>query len=143
MAPSKEQLDEMKEAFTLYDIDRDGLIPTSHVGSVLRSLGINVSDAELTKLSNELGDAIDGKKFMNFATSKLNETESEEEFVKAFTVFDKDNSGYIETAKFAEYMMTLGEKLPEHEVQMMVQEADPTNSGTFNYHEFVQRIMAK
>lgn len=143
MPASKEQTDEMKEAFALYDIDKDGLIPTSHVGSVLRSLGINVTDAELAKLSNELGDAIDEKKFMSFVSNKLRETESEEEYIKAFRVFDKDNSGYIETAKFADYMKTLGEKLSDNEVQLMVQEADPTNSGSFDYYDFVQRIMAK
>ncbi|EEB09568.1 myosin I light chain Cam2 [Schizosaccharomyces japonicus yFS275] len=143
MSLSKEQIDEMNEAFNLYDIDNDGLIPTSHVGSVLRSLGVNITDIELTNFSQKHGDTINKQVFTDLMTEKLSQVESEDEFIKAFAVFDRDNTGMIETSRFAEYMTNLGEKLPTAEVQAMIQEADPNNTGSFNYREFVIKILSK
>lgn len=50
---------EFKEAFSLFDKDGDGTISSAELGVVMRSLGQNPSDQELTDLVNEVD--IDGK----------------------------------------------------------------------------------
>ena len=44
---SPEQIEELREAFQLFDNDGDGLITIKELGAVMRSLGRNPSDAEL------------------------------------------------------------------------------------------------
>jgi len=44
---SPEQIEEMREAFLLFDNDGDGFITIRELGSVMRSLGRNPSEAEL------------------------------------------------------------------------------------------------
>ena len=39
-------------------------------------------------------------------------------------------------------MMTLGEKLPEEEVEEMIKEADPNNEGVIQYSEFA-KVLSK
>ena len=52
-------LPEFKEAFSLFDKDGDGTITTKELGTVMRSLGQNPTEAELQDMINEV-DA-DGK----------------------------------------------------------------------------------
>jgi calmodulin len=50
-----EQISELKDAFTLFDKDRDGEITTKELGSVLVSLGSNPTEAELQDLVSIFG----------------------------------------------------------------------------------------
>lgn len=57
-------LSEFKEAFSLFDKDGDGTITTKELGTVMRSLGQNPTEAELSDMINEV-DA-DGTYFNTF-----------------------------------------------------------------------------
>lgn len=59
---TEEQIAEFKEAFSLFDKDGDGTITTKELGTVMRSLGQNPTEAELQDMINEV-DA-DGKFIM-------------------------------------------------------------------------------
>ncbi len=51
---SEEQIAEFKEAFSLFDKDGDGTITTKELGTVMRSLGQNPTEAELQDMINEV-----------------------------------------------------------------------------------------
>ena len=44
---SEEQIEELKETFSLFDIDKDGLISTQELGKMMNTLGENPTEAEL------------------------------------------------------------------------------------------------
>ncbi|CAF2085885.1 unnamed protein product [Brassica napus] len=48
-----DQISEFKEAFSLFDKDGDGCITTKELGTVMRSLGQNPTEAELQDMINE------------------------------------------------------------------------------------------
>ncbi|WJX59207.1 calmodulin-like 3 [Trifolium repens] len=121
-----EQISEFKEAFSLFDKDGDGCITTKELGTVMRSLGQNPTEAELQDMINEMKD-----------------TDSEEELKEAFRVFDKDQNGFISAAELRHVMTNLGEKLTDEEVDEMIREADVDGDGQINYEEFVKVMMAK
>ena len=58
---------EFKEAFSLFDKDGDGTITTKELGTVMRSLGQNPTEAELQDMINEV-DA-DGKMILHASVS--------------------------------------------------------------------------
>jgi len=45
---------EFKEAFSLFDKDGDGTISANELGTVMRSLGANPTEAELHDMVNEV-----------------------------------------------------------------------------------------
>ena len=58
---TEEQIAEFKEAFSLFDKDGDGTITTKELGTVMRSLGQNPTEAELQDMINEVdadGEAV-------------------------------------------------------------------------------------
>merc|ERR1712166_254283 len=86
---TEEQITEFKEAFSLFDKDGDGTITTKELGTVMRSLGQNPTQAELQNMINEVdadgNGTIDFPEFLNLMACKMKDTDSE--------VFDKDGNG--------------------------------------------------
>jgi calmodulin len=144
---TEEQIAEFKEAFSLFDKDGDGTITTKELGTVMRSLGQNPTEAELQDMINEVdadgNGTIDFPEFLTMMARKMKDTDSEEEIVEAFKVFDKDGNGFISAAELRHVMTNLGEKLTDEEVDEMIREADIDGDGQINYEEFVKMMMSK
>eukprot|EP00753_Platysulcus_tardus_P018317 PLAT6820.4.p4 GENE.PLAT6820.4~~PLAT6820.4.p4 ORF type:complete len:150 (-),score=77.49 PLAT6820.4:177-626(-) len=143
---SEEQIAEFKEAFSLFDKDGDGTITTNELGTVMRSLGQNPTEAELQDMINEVdadgNGTIDFPEFLTMMARKMKDTDSEEEILEAFKVFDKDGDGYISAAELRHVMTSLGEKLSDEEVDDMIREAGVDDAGRVNYKTFVTVMMA-
>ncbi|MBA0658164.1 hypothetical protein Goklo_010396, partial [Gossypium klotzschianum] len=105
-----------------------GCITTKELGTVMRSLGQNPTEAELQDMINEVdadgNGTIDFPEFLNLMARKMKDTDSEEELKEAFRVFDKDQNGFISAAELRHVMTNLGEKLTDEEVDEMIREAD-------------------
>jgi len=144
---TEEQIAEFKEAFSLFDKDGDGTITTKELGTVMRSLGQNPTEAELQDMINEVdadgNGTIDFPEFLSLMARKMKDTDTEEELIEAFKVFDRDGSGFISAAELRHVMTNLGEKLTDEEVDEMIREADVDGDGQINYEEFVKMMMAK
>ncbi|RVW22460.1 Calmodulin [Vitis vinifera] len=124
-----------------------GCITTKELGTVMRSLGQNPTEAELQDMINEVdadqNGTIDFPEFLNLMARKMKDTDSEEELKEAFKVFDKDQNGFISAAELRHVMTNLGEKLTDEEVDEMIREADVDGDGQVNYEEFVRMMLAK
>lgn len=77
-----EQVQEFKEAFSLFDKDGDGNIDVKELGTVMRSLGQNPTDAELRDMINEVdtdgNGSIDFEEFLQMMAKKMNDKDTDE-----------------------------------------------------------------
>ncbi|GCA64273.1 hypothetical protein KIPB_013786 [Kipferlia bialata] len=144
---SKEQIDEYQEAFNLFDKNGDGTITTKELGTVMRSLGQNPTEAELQDMINEVdadgNGTIEFIEFVNLMLRKSKNVDSEEELREAFRVFDRDGDGFISAAELRHVMTHIGERLDEDEVDEMIREADIDRDGSINYVEFVKLMLGQ
>lgn len=92
--------------------DGDGTINATELGTVMRSLGQNPTDAELRDMISEVdadgNGTIDFQEFLTMMARKMTDRDTEEELRAAFNVFDKDGSGTISSAELKQVMMGLG-----------------------------------
>ncbi|KAK6633811.1 hypothetical protein RUM43_001402 [Polyplax serrata] len=144
---TEEQIAEFREAFNLFDKDGDGNITTKELGTCMRSLGQNPTEAEISDLICEVDvqgtGLIDFSSFVLIMAKKVKDVDNEEELREAFRIFDKEGNGFITAAELRHIMMNLGEKLTEEECDEMIREADVMGDGNINYEEFVTMMMTK
>ena len=143
----EEQVAEIKEVFSFFDRDRDGKITTKELGTAMRSLGQNPTEAELVDMINEIDTDGNGTcefpEFLAMMQKKMKDTDSEEEILEAFKVFDKDGDGFISAAELRHIMTNLGEKLTSEEADEMIRSLDVDGDGKVSREEFVKQMMVK
>ena len=141
-----EQIGEFYDTFKLFDEDKDGKLSLKEFGTLLSSLGQNPTEQELQEWIGGDGEhdstRIDFQSFLALMSRKLKETDTEEELIEAFKVFDRDRDGFISGGELRASMTNLGERLNDAEVDEMIKEADLDGDGLINYDEFVRMMMA-
>ncbi|KAB0356708.1 hypothetical protein FD755_010505 [Muntiacus reevesi] len=146
---NKDQLEEFKEAFQLFDRTGDGKILYSQCGDVMRALGQNPTNAEVLKvLGNPKSDEMNVKvlDFEHFlpmlqTVAKNKDQGTYEDYVEGLRVFDKEGNGTVMGAEIRHVLVTLGEKMTEEEVEMLVAGHEDSN-GCINYEAFVRHILS-
>ncbi|XP_070578313.1 calmodulin-like isoform X2 [Ptychodera flava] len=141
---TEDQIAELKEAFSLFDIDGDGTINNKELVIVLRSLGQNPTEKEVEDMIQEVdidgSGTIEFPEFLMMMATKFNAVDGEDELRDAFRVFDTDDTGYITVDELRHLMTTMGEKLSADEMDEMVKDANADEDGKVNYQEFVKLI---
>ena len=144
---TEEKIQEFKEAFEIFDKDKDGYITIKELSEIMKQLGQVPSEVELQDMINEVdvdgNGNIDFKEFLGLMARKMRDTDTEEELIEAFKVFDRDGNGLISNQELKHVMISLGEKINEEEVEEMIKEADIDGDGFINYEEFVRMIINK
>ena len=147
MSLTEEPIAEFKEAFSLYDKDGNGSITTKELGTVMKSLGLTPTEAELEAMIKEVdaseNGVVDFPEFLVMMEQKMKDTDAEEERKEAFRVFDKDGNGYINAAELKNVMTNLGENMTDAEIDSMIAEADLDVDGQVSYEEFVKMMISK
>jgi hypothetical protein len=84
---------------------------------------------------------IDFPEFLSLMSRKMKDTDTEEELIEAFKVFDRGGSGFISAAELRHVMSNLGEKITDEEIDEMAREADADGDGYINYEDFIKMMM--
>mmetsp|Transcript_89356 Transcript_89356/g.208009 ORF Transcript_89356/g.208009 Transcript_89356/m.208009 type:complete len:157 (-) Transcript_89356:181-651(-) len=141
---SEIQVSEFKEGFDLFDAEGNGTILIKDLPTLMRALGQTPSDAEHQEMVAEVdfdgNGTVDFPEFLTLISRKMKTTDFEEELIAAFTVFDRDNNGFINSHELRNVMSNIGEKFTDDEVDEMIRTADVDCDGQINYEEFVKMM---
>ena len=147
---SAEQKTKLKDAFLLFtdNEEDDGNVPTSQLGSIVRALGRNPTEAEIDAMIKEVesisGDTFNLSTFISVMADKMNyDNNSIEKIGEAFRMLDQEDKGFIPCDQLKHILTSQGEKLTEDEVTHLILDADINRDNKITYDEFMNMMKSK
>lgn len=137
----EEQKLEIKEAFELFDSEKTGKMDYHELKVAMRALGFDVKKAHVQELMRSYDKQNTGhitqSDFEEIMTQKFLDRDPSEELLKAFRLFDDDDTGKISLKNLRRVARELGENLPDDELQAMIDEFDRDMDGEISQEEFM------
>ncbi|XP_069607793.1 centrin-3 isoform X2 [Ranitomeya imitator] len=138
---SEEQKQEIKDAFDLFDTDKDKAIDYHELKVAMRALGFDVKKADVLRILKDYDSEATGRisfeDFKEVVTDLILDRDPQEEMMKAFKLFDDDDSGRISMRNLRRVARELGENMSDEELRAMIEEFDKDGDGEINLQEFI------
>ena len=119
-----EQIDEIREAFNLFDSDGSGAINYKELKAAMKALGFDTSKDEMEKIIKQVdadgSGQIEFPEFMLMMTGNMSKIDSREEILKLFARFDRTAKGYIDLDDLKHVAKELGHDVPDFHLQQML-----------------------
>ncbi|OAY66327.1 Calcium-dependent protein kinase 30 [Ananas comosus] len=137
---SIEEVEVIRDMFTLMDTDNNGKVTFEELKSGLQKVGSQLAEPEM-KLLMEAAD-VDGNGYLDYGefvavTIHLQRLSNDEHLRRAFVFFDKDESGYIEFEELREALKDEYGEADTEVVNDILREVDTDKDGRISYEEFV------
>uniref|UniRef100_A0A3B3HA26 Myosin light chain 11 n=1 Tax=Oryzias latipes TaxID=8090 RepID=A0A3B3HA26_ORYLA len=128
------QIQEYKEAFTIIDQNRDGIISKDDLRDVLASMGqLNVKNEELEAMIKEASGPINFTVFLTMFGEKLKGADPEDVILSAFKVLDPEGTGSIKKEFLEELLTTQCDRFSAEEIKNMWAAFPPDVAGNVDY----------
>ena len=137
------EIEEVREAFNLFDVDGSGRIDPKELKEAMISLGYTNNNAVMSDMIADLdkdstGD-IDFDEFLNIFTLQIGAgggEESREDIAKIFHLFDVEKTGYISLNQLKRVARELGETMSDAELLEMIERASSRDDGLVSFDDF-------
>ena len=97
------------------------MISSNDIGPFLRCCGFNPTEAEVREIKKESDPDEEGSitimELHKWFNRKLKDSDTVEELIEAFKVFDTEGRNLISVAEMRHIMMNLGDKMQEDEIE--------------------------
>ena len=143
------EIEEVREAFNLFDVDGSGRIDPRELKEAMISLGYTNNNAVISDMIADLdkdkegagaGD-IDFDEFLNIFTLQIGAGDgsggqSREDIAKIFNLFDVEKTGYISLNQLKRIARELGETMSDAELLEMIERASSRDDGLVSLDDF-------
>ena len=142
-----EQIIEFREAFQAFDKDGNGSITTKELGTVMRSLGQNLSEAEIKEMTDIVDEdkngTIDFQEFLHLMARKMKIIDKEEELLDAFNILDRDGSGKISKYELRYIIMSTDSKIKGDDIEDIIKTIGTDEEGKIDLQDFIDILMSQ
>ena len=142
---SEEIMIDMKNIWSVFDIDNKDQVTIDELKTIMRALDVNVNEEGALEQVKEMIDP-ENTGYITFARltvvmeDKLKETDTVEDLIEQLKKLDKNDDGIIPAPEFKQYMMNMGNKMNAEELEELMKEADPKGDGAVNIADFAERM---
>ncbi|CAE7703714.1 Icl1d [Symbiodinium sp. CCMP2592] len=143
----QDEIEEVKEAFDLFDVDGTQRINPRDLRACVQSLNLRRNQVVhhiLNDLERQGGKPLDFGAFLDLMTAKMGERDTKEDVSKVFRLFDDDRTGKISLRNLQRVARELGEQLPVEALEDMIARADADGDGEVTAEaEVVAKLIAR
>jgi len=139
-----DEIEEIKEAFTMFDTNGNGTIDPKELKAAMNSLGFEKKSPTVYEMIcdlEQMGNEVDFDEFLDAISNKLGNRETKEGINRIFDLFDDDKTGTINLGNIKRVAKELGETMSTEELREMLQRA--SSNGEEITREDFYNIMTK
>lgn len=136
---NQSQIQEFKEAFTMMDQNRDGIICEEDLAAIYQQVGADPPASQLSSMIKESPGQLNFTHFLTLFGENVAGTDPENRLRDAFAMFDEKNTGKMEEAYIKDLLMNVGDPFSKDEIKQVWKEA-PIEGGQMDYLKFVAII---
>lgn len=133
------QIQEFKEAFTMMDQNRDGIICEEDLAAIYQQVGAEPPEAQLKSMIKESPGQLNFTHFLTLFGENVAGTDPENRLRDAFAMFDEKATGKMAEAYIKDLLMNVGDPFSKDEIKQVWKEA-PIEGGEMDYLKFVAII---
>mmetsp|Transcript_30153 Transcript_30153/g.72869 ORF Transcript_30153/g.72869 Transcript_30153/m.72869 type:complete len:160 (+) Transcript_30153:245-724(+) len=137
---TEDEIEELRQAFDLFDTDGSGTIDPKELRAAMQSLGFDAKNQTIYQMIKDIDKdgtgEIDFDEFLDLMTSRLAGSDTKEDVQKIFELFDDDQTGYISLQNLKRVAHELGENMDDAELLEMIERADADHDGQISPEEF-------
>ncbi|MCJ1226671.1 Calcium-binding component of the spindle pole body (SPB) half-bridge [Toensbergia leucococca] len=149
---TQEQQEEIREAFQLFDLDKDQKIDYHELKVAMKALGFELPKSEILSILQAHGIPSDPTstnaphatrlllpfaQFQTIMAQRILARDPRDEILRAFELFDEGGKGKINLQDLRRVARELGEALEEEELAAMIEEFDLDGDGAIDREEFL------
>ena len=139
------QPNEIKEIFGLFDKSSSGFVRTQELGTLIRAINLNPSEAEIVEMMKKVDPNSSGQfnlqSLENLIRHRGKDPDSLQDVIDALKVFDSDHDGKISVGEFTYAMTNMGEQMNAQEIDEIIRDSQLVNNDHINVEEFARMIM--
>lgn len=138
-------ISELREAFSRFDLDKNGTISRDELASVMTDFGNRITleeaDLILANVDRDGNGVIDFQEFLvlmaeNEQRKKELQADPDAEIKQMFQQIDVNGDGFISEKELKQMMKTFNEKAKKKDVKKMMKFADTNKDGKISFSEF-------
>ena len=141
-------MEELKEAFQLFDTNHSGSIDSREFKAAMRALGFPIKKIDVIRyfkeIPKDISENLNFEEFVRIVGPIMPKRDSKDEVFKIFQLFDEDKTGKISFKNLKKICAEVGENLSDEEIKEMINEADRSmhKEGLIDFEDFF-RVMKK
>ncbi len=144
---TEKDIEQLKEVFDTYDLDKNGLLAPNELRTALINAGFKCTKETIYDIIAEVDEnEKGGLSFSEFLKLMVrgppSNYETKEEIAKIFKKFDKKLKGYITIADLRDVAKELHEDVDEDILQEIVSRTDSNKDGKISFEDFYN-VMTK
>ena len=137
---TEDEIEEIREAFNLFDTDGSGTIDPKELKAAMESLGFENKNPTIYQMiadldTNDNTRGINFEQFLDAITTRLGNRETKEGIYRIFQLFDDDNSNSINIHNLRRVSKELGETMGMDELKEMLERA-ASNGEEISFEDF-------
>mmetsp|Transcript_24967 Transcript_24967/g.27640 ORF Transcript_24967/g.27640 Transcript_24967/m.27640 type:complete len:175 (-) Transcript_24967:56-580(-) len=137
---TEDEIEEIREAFNLFDTDGSGTIDPKELKAAMESLGFENKNPTIYNMiadldCNDNSRGINFDQFLDAITTRLGNRETKEGIYRIFQLFDDDGSGTVNIHNLRRVSKELGETMGMDELKEMLERA-ASNGEEISFDDF-------